>query len=487
MKRKLRGWIGVLLVLLLVAWGAVSLFGTSIFTDPKAALARQVYSAGHKALFMCAGVFVAGRDPANIRTEELAYASPMFNARGDAEPDLQANSAIGTALFGLIKRRAVYREGFGCTLLSPDSTDTEDSALVSVDVSKAPGDLAGIPWPDGDLLPDLFLPPEVDAARLNAVMDAVFDGRTYYDPDEAWMDDMKTTGVVIVYQGNIIAERYAEGWGPHTELRTYSAAKSLTNALAGIRVRQGGLDLDQPLRFPEWTAGDARQAITLRHYLNMSSGQECDGGAGASLPVYFDGGRNAAMAAALRPLVADPGTLWCYANFDSISVARAVRLSLSTVEDYLLFPHRELFAKIGMRNTQPETDVFNNFIMSSQIWTTPRDLARFGLLYLNDGVWNGERILPEGWVSFTRTPAPALEGEVARPEVRYGGQFWLYDSYEGVPPDTFTAAGHGGQFATVVPSRQLVITRMGLQSGDYPAFIADVVAAITHEKEDARP
>lgn len=486
MNRKLRGGIWILLVLLIIIWGAVALFGVGIFTEPRAALARQAYSAGHKALFMCAGVFVAERDPADIRAEELAYASPMFNASGDAEPDPGTKSAVGTALFGMIKRRAVYREGFGCTLLSPDAGGTEASKLASVDVLKAPGDPARIPWPDGDLLPNLPLPPEIDSTRLDAAMDGVFDGKTYHDAEASWMEDMKTTGVVIVYKGNIIAERYAEGWGPKTELRTYSAAKSFTNALAGIRVRQGGLDLDAPLRFPEWTGGDPRQEITLRHYLNMSSGQECDGGAGTSLPVYFDGGRDAAVAAALRPLVADPGTRWCYANFDSISVARAVRLSLPTVEDYLLFPHRELFAKIGMRNTQPETDVFNNFIMSSQIWTTPRDLARFGLLYLNDGVWNGERILPEGWIAFTRSPAPALEGEAARPEVGYGAQFWLYDSYDGVPPDTFTAAGHGGQYATVVPSRQLVIARMGLQNGNYPAFVADVVAAITDEKTDAR-
>jgi CubicO group peptidase (beta-lactamase class C family) len=435
---------------------------------------------------MCSGVFIAERDPDAIRANELAYASPLFDAPGAAIPEYDTRSAVGTAARGFIKRRAAYRDGLGCTLLAPGSGVDDIEELTTLDTLEPLVDSASVPWPDGDLVADEPLPPEVDGKKLERAMNAIFDGKTYYDAESSWAPDLMTTGVVIVYNGRLIAERYAEGWGPHTELRTYSAAKSFTNAIAGIRVRQGQLNIDDPVNFPEWVSdNDPRRNITLRHFLNMSSGLECDGGATFSLPAYFGGGRNAGSEAATRELVAQPGTLWCYANFDSISVARTVRLTFDDVEEYLSFPNRALFSRIGMRNTFPETDVYDNFIMSSQIWSTPRDLARFGLLYLNDGVWNGERILPEGWVAFTQSPAPALalalalEGSPERGQNNYGAQFRLYNNNPQIPEDTFTAAGHGGQYSTIIPSHDLVIARMGLQNGKYQEFVADIVDAIS--------
>ena len=464
----------------LLAAGLAATLGFSVFTSPSETFQRHVYSAGHKALFMCSGVFVAGRDPEDILRWEIKYAAPFLNAPGTATVDYESRSAVGTTARGLIRRRAAFREGLGCSLMAPGSGADDVDGLPRVEIPKSPDDPARIPWPDGDLQAAFALPPAVNQDKLDAAMDGIFDGRTYYDPQRSWADDMKTIGVVVVHKGQIIAERYATGWDMHTQYRTYSAAKSFTNAIAGIRAGQGAIDIDEPLGFPEWhQASDPRKAITLRHFLHMSSGLECDGGAGNSMSTYFGGGRNAALDASERPLVAEPGTTWCYSNFDSISVARAVHLSLPSSEDSLAFPHRELFMKIGMRSTFPETDVFGNFIMSSQIWTTPRDLARLGLLYLNDGVWKGERILPEGWVRFTSTPAPSPVTRTGKHQPGYGAQFWLFNNHPRVPKDAFTAAGHGGQYATVIPSHELVIARMGLQDGNYQDFVADVVEAVS--------
>jgi CubicO group peptidase (beta-lactamase class C family) len=461
--------------LVVTALAIVQIFGARLFVDPSATYRRHVYSAGHKALFMCSAVFIAGRKPEDIKRWELAYASPLFNAPGDAQVEAESKSAVGTAARGFIKRRAVYREGGGCTLLAPGAAATDlPPALAKAHAGRS-RPASDAPWPEGDAT-NGAPPAGIDAAKLDAVMNAAFDGHTYYDPKDSWMPDAKTIGVVIVYQGKIIAERYADGWNAHTQYRTYSAAKSFTNLMAGSRVLEGKLDIDAPVLFPQWSApNDPRRAITTRHLLNMSSGLDCDVGGSTSLETYFAGGHDAAVDVATRRLLEKPGTHWCYSNYDSISVALSVGRTFERAQDFLGYPYR-VMSRIGIHDTYIETDPYGNFIMSSQIWTTPRDLARFGLLYLNDGMWNGERLLPEGWVAFTREVAPATRSMPQPPG--YGAQFWLYNDHPRLPVDTFTAAGHGGQFSTIVPSRETVVVRMGLQNWQHKEFVADVLEAL---------
>lgn len=441
----------------------------------------RAYSAGHKALFMCSGVFVARRRPQDI-LEEFRYTFDLTNAPGTAEVDYATRSAVGMDATGTIRRRAAFRDGLGCTLMAPDAGPEDIARLPRATMPQPEGDPARIAWPDGDLEASAPPGPGVDAARLNTVMTGVFDGTTYRPPDggptaPGSAQDAKTTGVVIVHRGRIIAERYADGWGPHTQVRTYSAAKSIASALVGVRVGQGGLSLDAPLNFPEWGPGDPRRAITLRHLLHMSSGLECEVNTLAS---YFGGGEDVAATAANRAYEVPPGTRFCYSNYDTISLGRAIRLSLPTLEDNLTFPRRALYLRVGMRDTYSETDAHGNFISSSQVWTTPRDLARFGLLYLHDGVWNGERILPEGWVAFSRTPI-TIPVNLANPRQYpwgYGAQFWLYGNHPRLPRDTYTSAGANGNYSTIIPSLDLVVVRMGLSEIRYEDFLADVVAAI---------
>ncbi|MDX1566555.1 MAG: serine hydrolase, partial [Longimicrobiales bacterium] len=280
--------------------------------------------------------------------------------------------------------------------------------------------------------------------------------------------------------GQIIHERYAPGFDATTRTRTWSTAKSIAATLIGILVDQGRLSLDEPLGI-EWGPdgvgrGDARggsaadtdprNAITLRHVLNMSSGlvPVDDGGmeyATGSGMAYW-AGASSVRGARSRGLVRLPGSYWNYENYDTLLGVYAMKRVLGDDESYLEFPRRALLDRIGMRNTLLSTDRFGDFVLSSQVYTNARDLARFGLLYLNDGVWDGERILSRDWIDFVRTPAPATEDRGRF----YGGQWWLVpEGRDDVPADAYSTAGNRGQYVIVVPSQELVIVRRGLDWG----------------------
>jgi CubicO group peptidase (beta-lactamase class C family) len=234
-------------------------------------------------------------------------------------------------------------------------------------------------------------------------------------------------------------------------------------------------------------APDPRRRVTLRHALNMSSGlypvdNEYGGSIGSGLS-YF-GGWNSAHQAADRGLVREPGTVWDYENYDTLLGMLALKTAIGNDSAYLEFPRRELFDKIGMRNTVAGVDRFGNFVLSSQVYTNARDMARLALLYLNRGVWNGKRILPESWVDFSRTAAPST----SRFGNFYGAQWWLVqDARTDVPQDAYTMAGAQGQYAIVVPSYDLVIVRRGLDSGT-PAFPTwDLVVEVVKALPKGRP
>jgi CubicO group peptidase (beta-lactamase class C family) len=236
------------------------------------------------------------------------------------------------------------------------------------------------------------------------------------------------------------------------------------------------LALDNPAPIHEWQyPGDSRQAITLRHLLNMSSGLE-SGGSNTNA-VYF-GGQNAISAITGTRLEVEPNTRWQYANNDTLLALRALRHVLNDDHRYLQYPYVELFHRIGMYHTRMETDHAGNFIGSSQVYTTTRDLARFGILYLQNGVWNGERILPPGWADFVATAAPARPR--AENERGYGGQFWLLDTFDGIPRGTYTTAGNKGQYVTIIPERNMVVVRTGVDPlgtrWEHEAFIRSVLA-----------
>jgi CubicO group peptidase (beta-lactamase class C family) len=434
------------------------------------------FGAGLKAGHMCSAVFVAGRDPGEVLENELSNVIDQLRFVPDPVVERESRSVVVPLLLGTMPRRAAYREFMGCTVLPAGSSIADIAALPAVEHALPPGDPATIPWPDGDLLSDAPAPAGVDADELTAAVETAFTG----DRELPY----KTIGVLVVYRGRIIAERYAPGFDAHTQYRTWSTAKSITNALVGILVGAGRLEVDAPAPIPEWqTPGDPRGQITVADLLHMSSGLESNG---AWTPEAYWGGIDTAAAAAQSRLEAEPGTRWKYSNYDTLLLVRSMREIIGEGTAYLTFPYRALLNKIGMRDTILEVDPHGNFILSSQVYTTARDLARFGLLYLGDGVWNGERILPEGWVEYSATPAAATLTlpEDHRAYHGYGAQFWLLGRDPRLPADTYTTSGARGQHSTIVPSRDLVVVRTGLDplmdSGwDQRDLVADVLAALS--------
>src|SRR6267142_6292801 len=406
--------------------------------------------AGYRALFTCSAHFFAGRPLEDIKKVELVDVEGM----GYPDPVIDERWKVVTAtdISGQIVRIAAFRETMGCSVLPPDWQMRDIPRLPYVQYA-VPPDVGNLPFPAGDRVK---LPADGLDTRYRAlgpVLDRAFDSRGYAD-----VEGVVTTAVIVVRESRIIAERYRSGFGIYSGYRTWSTAKSISSALLAIAAKQGLLDLDAPVSIPEWGyPGDPRQAITYKQLMWMSSGL-FSGGANTNA-IYF-GGEDVVSAVTTTPLEAAPGTRWKYANNDTLLLLRALRHRLADDLRYLRYPYDELLHPLGMYHTRMEIDHLGNFVGSSQTYTTARDLARFGVLLANDGVWNGKRLLPEGWVKFSSTPAPT------RPPVAgqwgYGAQFWLLDQMPGVPPGTFTTAGNKGQFVTVVPGHDLVIVRTGV-------------------------
>lgn len=428
-------------------------------------------AAGRSAGLACSAVFLAKRELAAVLRDELS------GLPATERPELDAATRSVSVRYAADRapRLAVYRDGLGCTTLPPES-NLRDAAGLPLNASRAPLDASELPWPGGDLVE-----PERSGARLAEVVEAAFDGDSYGE-------GALTIGVAIVRDGKLVAERYRSGFGPHTQSRSWSAAKSITGALVGIAVGRGALRVDEPAPIPEWRAkGDPRAVITIENLLQMSSGLER---AGAAMDtVYFDGADSIREIASAELEVA-PGTRWFYSNRDTLLLVRALREALGE-EEYASFPRRALLERIGMRSTVPELDAHGNFVLSSQVFTTARDLARFGLFLLQDGVWSGQRILPAGWVDTLRKPAAArriglsaLRSYGALGLMGYGAQLWLVGGLPFVPDDAYAALGSRGQSVVVIPSQQLVVVRTGLDPEPSDVlwrvdrFVADVAGAV---------
>ena len=426
---------------------------------------RQMVRQGQQAIFMCNGLFTSNRNLEQVFSQELAYlAEPVGTAKGgDYEVDRERQAVTIGSGHGVPKMRAAFREGIGCVVMAPDQTLADIDSLPAIDMPPPAGDASKIPWPDGDLTGLIELPAGVDAAALQAASDWAFDRES---PQQV------TLSLLVVHGGKIVHERYADGVDMTTRTRTWSTAKSIASTLIGMLVNDGKLSLDAPLGFdflPREAAAaetDPRSAITLRHALNMSSGLQTVDNGGQEYAVgsgmSYWAGASSVEGARRRALIREPGASWDYENYDTLLAVYAMKRALGSETKYHEFPRRRLLDPIGMRNTLLSTDRFGDFILSSQVYTNARDLARFGLLYLRNGVWNGERLLSEDWIDFVRTPAPST----AERGNFYGGQFWLVpDERKDVPKDAYSTAGNRGQYVVIVPSHDLVIVRRGLDWG----------------------
>ncbi|MGD0782426.1 MAG: serine hydrolase, partial [Candidatus Aminicenantales bacterium] len=414
-----------------------------------------------KAKALCAGVFVQGLDAARIAAEDSGFnpVFKLFKANIDRQRKTVSCSLLGTGLF---KKTAVYVEGLGPILLSGVPEETVRAMKPDLPAPE-PADPAAVSWPMGDLMPDEAAPAAIDAAKVERAVD-----RAFAEPDPKHLK--RTRAVIVLYDGRLVAERYAPGITKDTRLLSWSMAKSFINVLVGILVRQGKLDINRPAPVPEWSsADDPRHAITIDQLMRMSSGLDwyeeyAEHPVSDVNRMLFLEPDHAAYAAA-KKMAFPPDTVWSYSSGTTNIVSRIIRDVLGSREAYWTFPRRELFNKIGLRSAVLGTDASGTFIGSSYLYATARDFARFGLFCLNDGVWNGERILPEGWLDYSTTATPKAElgvygaffwtnkGEAAHPEKR---------EYPKMPRDLYWADGYQGQHIFVCPSLKLVAVRLGM-------------------------
>ncbi len=416
------------------------------------------------AKIMCSAVFITGLDP-EFAAENVGYFTAPYVERAKVGKPVidRVNKEVRISLPTGVTRTARYLGSQGCVTLPMGQTTVKFSPVT---VKSRLPDPATQPWPMGDQLPSERLPEVINVAKLKQAVDAAF------EPAEGM-----TAAFVVTWRGQLIAERYGAGATAHTALEGWSMGKSLTATLLGILIKEGVYQLSQPAPIPEWqNPGDGRRAIRIADILHMSSGlrirapQDPDFDPSGPYPdhVYlYTGTVNSFHYAATRPLQWPPNTVGRYHNTDPVLINYLVRLGVEKrKEEYLSFPQRALFDKIGIRTMVMETDPFGNFLTQGYELASGRDWARLGNLYLQDGVWNGERILPEGYAKFVSTLAPAWEADL-RPI--YGGFFWINgDGTFPVPRDAYYMSGAGGQTTLIIPSHDLVVVRMGHFKGAVP-------------------
>jgi CubicO group peptidase (beta-lactamase class C family) len=437
---------------------------------------------GFVSKYLCSSTFISQRDPDVVFREDVVPVNPLapfFDYSIDYKKKTVTADAHG--LFGLT---AIYREGCGCSLV----IGTTEAAMRAQDFlpadtpAKPSARQTDIPWPAGSGGPADAAAIGIDVQKLEAALDDAFREPRPDNP-------RKTRAVVVVYDGQLVAERYGKGIHKEMPMLGWSMAKSITNALVGILVRDGRLDIQKPAPVPEWqAANDPRRAITLDQLLRMSSGLAFEE---VYKPLYdatdmLYGSYDFAAFAAEKPLAAPPDSTWSYSSGTANIVARIVRQTVEKeTPHYYQFIRGRFFDKIGMLSAVIEPDSSGTFVGSSYSYATPRDWARFGLLYLNDGVWQGERVLPEGWVAYTATPTPKA------PKGEYGAHFWLNAGAPGdpgnrlwpnAPRDAYAAQGFQEQKVIIIPSRKAVLVRFGATSDrtawDTDAFITNVLAAL---------
>jgi CubicO group peptidase (beta-lactamase class C family) len=431
---------------------------TPYVPPPGDALEHQ--TAGY-AKVMCSAVFISGLDP-EFSAENVGYfTGPYLERARVGKPAVdRAGRTVSVTVPQGPTLTAKYLGSQGCVTLPPKRSTVY---FTPVPVKSALPDPATQPWPMGDVLPGGPLPAGIDEAKLRQAVDAAF------DPPEAL-----TAAFVVTWKGHLVAERYGPGVTARTPLESWSMGKSVTATLMGILIKDGAYQLSQPAPIPEWQSpGDPRAQIRIADLLNMSSGlrirapQDPDYDMAGPYPdhLYLYTGRiDSFQYAATRPLQWPPGKVGRYRNTDPVLVNYLIRLAVEKRgEQYLSYPQRALFDTLGIRTMVIETDPHGNFLAQGYDLMCGRDWARLGNLYLQDGVWNGERILPEGFVTFVSTLAPAWEAD-KRPI--YGGFFWINgDGTFPVPKDAYYMSGAGGQTTLIIPSHDLVVVRLGHYKG----------------------
>ena len=396
---------------------------------------------GYAAKNLCSNVFVSGRQPADIEAIDLNFSFIKFTK---SKIDVSEKSVTSRFLWG--KAKAIYRDGFGATLVRDVPEDILRNEVYAVDTDPGYSHDTTM-WPLGDIVPDT-VPAGISSDLLASVEDKLMNKGEYKGIPFAFM---------VLYKGVPVSEAYRGGLDKNTRFLSWSMAKSFTNAQVGILVKMGRMSISDPAGIEEWKS-DERSKITINDLLQMQSGLEWNENYGSRSDVnlmLFDHGDMSSFAVS-KQLAYTPGTHWYYSSGTANILSQLVRQEFDSDTSCYAFTQDQLFEKIGITDAVFEVDASGDFVGSSYLYATARDYARFGLLYLNDGVFNGERLFPEDWVDYTRTPASGSNG-------KYGALFWLNKDgrYPSAPDDMFSCEGHDGQMIFIIPSKELVVVVLG--------------------------
>lgn len=425
---------------------------------------------GFTAKNMCSCVFVGGRQPGSVEAEELG-SFPLSLA--DYTVD-SAGKSVTSTVFGMAKKKAIYREGFGCTLVNELSEESIRKQSPPV-VLKAPLQMDTAQWPLGNQAA-VYIPAAIDFARLSKLCQQEVNKVNEKRQHEA-------RALLVVYDGRLITENYAPGFSKDSRMLGWSMAKSITSAMIGLLLKEGKLDVNKPAPVPEWAdTKDKRHGITLENLLQQTSGLEFEENynksSNATIMLFNKADMGAYTAA--RPLKDAAGTKFYYSSGNSNILSRIVRQTVGD-RNYYSFIYDSLFKKLGMYNTVMEPDAGGTMVGSSYVFATAQDWARFGLLYYNNGIVNGEKLFTDDWVAKTVAPSAADKLQ------QYGYQFWLNGlnkevpsqrKFSAAPADMYYADGYAGQYVFIIPSKKLVIVRLGFKNFDENELLRKILQCV---------
>ena len=409
--------------------------------------------AGYSAKSMNSSVFLAERTHQFTDTTDNNF-SPINLGTDEVNFDEKTSTS---SVFGLLTRKAIYREGLGSVLIV-DDYDSSKKLLVPKRIK--PDNLTPYPFGNADQKDSIFT--NVDYDKLNKSVNTIFSNNT------------QTRAVVVLHKNQIIAEKYANGFAKNSKILGWSMTKSIMSTVIGIMQKQGKINVMDNAPISAWKKDD-RKNITINNLLQMNSGLEWDEDynsiSDVSKMLFLE--KDMTTVQIEKPFVGKPNETWNYSSGTSNLLSGIIRSKFNSHQAYLDYWYAEFIDKTGMNSMLVETDLSGNYVGSSYAWATPRDWAKFGLLYLNKGNWNGEQLFNENWVNYITTPTNGSDGT-------YGGHFWLNaeGQFPDVPKNMFYASGYQGQFVFVFPDQDLVVVRMGLTKIDINAFLKEILASI---------
>jgi CubicO group peptidase (beta-lactamase class C family) len=417
---------------------------------------------GYAAKNLCSAVFVSSRTQEDVESVDLNFSFIKFTRN---KVDFTDKSVTSRFLWG--KSKAIYRDGFGVTLLRGVSEDSLRRIRYPRGIEPGYGQDT-IKWPLGDIIPDTTTGIDLDA--LGKISKHLIGENGYNGNAFAFM---------VLHKGIPVAEAYKPNFDRHTKFLSWSMAKSFTNAMAGILVRQGKLDIYKPLELNEWK-NDGRSRITLDNLLQMQSGLKWneDYGNRSDVTLMLHCESDMGRFAYEKPEAHTAGTYWYYSSGTTNIVSFIMRNLFGNDSLYYTFANTQLFNKTGMPDAVFEVDPGGTWVGSSYLYATARDYARFGLLYRNDGIFNGERILPEGWVKYSTTAASGSNNS-------YGAFFWLNRNRKlpSVPEDMYACEGHDGQRIFILPTQDLIVVVLGYSPTsrggmDFDRLLKDILSTL---------